>query len=65
MGHVGFELARILSRHDLELFLVDSRAEMLATTGWPASPTARRGCTFIMRSRPSRCSRSFRRGLTC
>jgi xanthine dehydrogenase accessory factor len=30
MGHVGFELARILSRHDLELFLVDSRPEMLA-----------------------------------
>lgn len=30
MGHVGLELARILSRHDLELFVVDSRAEMLA-----------------------------------
>jgi xanthine dehydrogenase accessory factor len=30
MGHVGLELARILSRHDLELFLIDSRAEMLA-----------------------------------
>lgn len=29
MGHVGMELARILSRHDVELFLVDSRAEML------------------------------------
>ncbi|WP_022886903.1 xanthine dehydrogenase accessory protein XdhC [Glaciibacter superstes] len=29
MGHVGFELARILSRHDLELFVIDSRAEML------------------------------------
>lgn len=26
MGHVGLELARILSRHDLELHLVDSRA---------------------------------------
>jgi xanthine dehydrogenase accessory factor len=30
MGHVGFELARILSRHDVELFLIDSRADMLA-----------------------------------
>ena len=27
MGHVGLELARILSRHDVELYLVDSRAE--------------------------------------
>jgi xanthine dehydrogenase accessory factor len=27
MGHVGLELARILSRHDVELHLVDSRAE--------------------------------------
>ena len=29
MGHVGLELARILARHDLELHLVDSRAEQL------------------------------------
>ena len=29
MGHVGLELARILSRHDLELHLVDSRPEQL------------------------------------
>ncbi|MEO6943235.1 MAG: xanthine dehydrogenase accessory protein XdhC [Lacisediminihabitans sp.] len=29
MGHVGLELARILSRHDLDLTVVDSRAEML------------------------------------
>jgi xanthine dehydrogenase accessory factor len=29
MGHVGLELARILSRHDLELHLVDSRADQL------------------------------------
>lgn len=29
IGHVGLELARILSRHDLELFLIDSRADML------------------------------------
>jgi xanthine dehydrogenase accessory factor len=27
IGHVGLELARILARHDLELHLVDSRAE--------------------------------------
>jgi len=30
VGHVGLELARILSRHDLELHLVDSRPEHLA-----------------------------------
>ncbi|WP_459957797.1 xanthine dehydrogenase accessory protein XdhC [Nocardia sp. IFM 10818] len=29
MGHVGMELARILARHDLDLHLIDSRAEML------------------------------------
>lgn len=29
MGHVGTELARILSRHDLELHLVDGRADRL------------------------------------
>ena len=30
LGHVGLELARILSRHDLDLHLVDSRAAQLA-----------------------------------
>ncbi|MDR2997160.1 MAG: xanthine dehydrogenase accessory protein XdhC [Microbacterium sp.] len=29
LGHVGVELARILSRHELDLHLIDSRAEML------------------------------------
>lgn len=29
VGHVGWELARILARHDIELHLVDTRAEML------------------------------------
>ena len=29
MGHVGLELARILARHDVELHLVDSRANQL------------------------------------
>ena len=29
MGHVGFEIALLLSRHPLELHLVDSRAEQL------------------------------------
>lgn len=29
VGHVGLELARILARHDLELHLVDSRADHL------------------------------------
>jgi xanthine dehydrogenase accessory factor len=31
MGHVGLELARILARHDVELHLVDSRADQVAT----------------------------------
>jgi xanthine dehydrogenase accessory factor len=30
VGHVGFELARILARHDLELHLIDTRPEMLS-----------------------------------
>ncbi|MGF6822941.1 xanthine dehydrogenase accessory protein XdhC [Microbacterium sp. ZKA21] len=30
LGHVGLELARILTRHELELRLIDSRAEMLS-----------------------------------
>jgi xanthine dehydrogenase accessory factor len=30
VGHVGLELARILARHDLDLHLVDSRAEQLS-----------------------------------
>ena len=30
IGHVGWELARILARHDLELHLIDTRPEMLA-----------------------------------
>jgi len=30
MGHVGLELALVLSRHDVELHLVDSRPEQLA-----------------------------------
>lgn len=30
MGHVGLELARILARHEVDLHLIDSRAEMLA-----------------------------------
>jgi xanthine dehydrogenase accessory factor len=29
MGHVGFEIALLLSRHELELHLVDSRADQL------------------------------------
>jgi xanthine dehydrogenase accessory protein XdhC len=29
VGHVGWELARILARHDLDLHLVDSRADQL------------------------------------
>jgi xanthine dehydrogenase accessory factor len=30
VGHVGLELARILARHDLELHLIDTRAEQLS-----------------------------------
>ncbi|WP_327358992.1 xanthine dehydrogenase accessory protein XdhC [Streptomyces sp. NBC_01304] len=30
LGHVGLELARILARQDIDLHLIDSRAEMLA-----------------------------------
>src|SRR5579875_3027777 len=30
VGHVGWELARILARHDIELHLIDTRAEMLS-----------------------------------
>lgn len=30
IGHVGIELARILSRHEVDLHLVDSRADMLS-----------------------------------
>lgn len=30
IGHVGLELARVLSRHEIELDLIDSRAEMIA-----------------------------------
>ena len=30
LGHVGWELARILARHDLDLYLVDSRSQQLA-----------------------------------
>jgi xanthine dehydrogenase accessory factor len=32
LGHVGLELARILARHDIELHLVDSRAEQASET---------------------------------
>jgi xanthine dehydrogenase accessory factor len=32
LGHVGLELARILARHDVELHLVDSRAEQTSAT---------------------------------
>lgn len=30
IGHVGLELVRILARHEIDLHLIDSRAEMLA-----------------------------------
>lgn len=36
MGHVGLELARILARHDLDLHLVDSRADRVDETALAA-----------------------------
>lgn len=33
VGHVGLELARILSRHDVELYLTDSRPEQIEAAG--------------------------------
>lgn len=43
VGHVGHELARILSRHDLDLHLVDSREEQLSPgrMPWLADAVAR------------------------
>ncbi len=46
LGHVGLELARILSRHELDLYLVDSRADQVglacaAVTGATARVVAR------------------------
>lgn len=43
MGHVGQELARILSRHDLDLHVVDSREEHVgaAVMPWSADAVAR------------------------
>ena len=63
VGHVGLELARILARHDLELHLVDSRAEharpraagAASTTRWPASTSTTRRC-------PRSCSARCRAG---
>ena len=42
LGHVGLELARILARQEMELHLVDARAEMLepARLGVPGSTGA-------------------------
>jgi xanthine dehydrogenase accessory factor len=40
MGHVGHELARILTRHDLDLHLVDSRAERVDPSAMPWSTDA-------------------------
>lgn len=40
IGHVGHELALILSRHDLDLHLVDSREEQLSTASMTWLPDA-------------------------
>ena len=56
IGHVGLELARILSRQPIELTLVDSRAEMLAPEriGVPGTngPFADAVATVTMRPLP-------------
>ncbi len=66
VGHVGLELARILARHDLELHLVDSRADQLGRR--PArlsSTTPAAGCTSTTRPCPSSCSARCRAAPTC
>ena len=46
VGHVGLELARILARHDLDLHLVDSRADHLdRRPSWRRWPTRSPRCT--------------------
>ena len=64
VGHVGLELARILARHDLDLHLVDSRAEQLdPSRAGPARPTRWRGCTSTTcRCCPSWCWRELPAG---
>ena len=54
MGHVGYEIALLLSRHPVEVHLVDSRADQLARTGSRRSSTARPTCACTR----SRCCRS-------
>ena len=67
LGHVGLELARILARHDLELHLVDSRADQLdrgaargrSTTPWRASTcTTRRVPELVLGQVPARHARA-------
>ena len=59
-GHVGLELARILARHDLDLHLVDSRAEQLAPDRLAPSLDRRAGpgARAPRAGRPSWCSAS-------
>ncbi len=52
VGHVGFELARILARHDIELHLVDTRPEQLDRR---AAGAARRRGGAACTSTASRC----------
>ncbi|GAB3567871.1 xanthine dehydrogenase accessory protein XdhC [Spelaeicoccus albus] len=50
VGHVGIELARILSRHEIDLFLVDSREDML--TGERLAPIMDGPATIEVRNAP-------------
>ena len=65
MGHVGLELARILSRHDLELYCVDSRVLSSSRSGCAASMAPSRGCTFSTPLYQSSCSAPCRAARTC
>ncbi len=65
MGHVGTELARILSRHDLELHLVDGRADRLSRSVSRFWPMRWPGCTCTTRPCPSSCSGRSPRAPTC
>ncbi len=66
VGHVGLELARILARHDLDLHLVDSRAQHLSAE--VLAPLANSVAVVHVHQvpvLPSWCSPSCRPAPTC
>ena len=62
VGHVGLELARILARHDLELHLVDSRADQLGRDRLGVLDDASARVTSTTRPSPSWSSARCPRG---